>query len=397
MRILFLSPWFPFPPVNGSKIRIYHLLREISRRHEVHLVSFTRSGEVTDSDGLADICSSIETVKFNEFNPQQYKSWLGFLSLSPRSVQATYSQPMHDLVKRRVKELQPDVLVASELDTARYAVGIPGGARLFEDVELGQLRSIAQLGMTFPLRLRSQISWFKSTFYVRRLLRNFGACTVVSEIERQIVSTIAVGYNHIYLIPNGVDVAAFKPGLVEPQPGRLIYNGSLTFNANQDAVRYFLNEIFSMVIAQSSQAHLVVTGSTQGVDLEALPGRERTTFTGFLPDIRPAVASAWACIIPLRIGGGTRLKILEAMALGTPVVSTSKGAEGLEVTPGKDILIADTPTEFASQVIRLFDNLELRASLVSNARRLVEERYSWEYLGQRFEQVLESLVIPEKR
>jgi glycosyltransferase involved in cell wall biosynthesis len=393
MRILFLSPWFPYPSVNGSKIRIYHLLRELSRQHEVHLVSFTRPGEVVERSGLEGICASIETVAWREFNPRGVKAWLGLLSLAPRSVLDTYSRSMRSLVLRRARELQPEVLVASELDTAPYAAAIEGRVvRIFDDLEVGLIRTLSQQAGSPLGRLRGRLSWLKARWYVRRLLRHFDACTVVSAPEQKILSQVAVGYNRVYQVPNGVDVRWLQPGLAEAQPGALIYTGSLTFRANYDAVRYFLNEIYPLIQAQSPQVSLKVTGSVEGVDLSSLPAREGVTFTGFLPDIRPVVASAWACVTPLRMGGGTRLKILEAMALGTPVISTTLGAEGLQVTPGEDILVADTPQAFADQVVRLLGDSDLRTHLSRNGRRLVENHYSWEYLGMCFEQMLQSVI-----
>jgi glycosyltransferase involved in cell wall biosynthesis len=126
--------------------------------------------------------------------------------------------------------------------------------------------------------------------------------------------------------------------------------------------------------------------------VDRLPLSEGVILTGYLNDIRPCVAQSWACVVPLRVGGGTRLKILEAMALGTPVVSTSKGAEGLEATHGDDILIADMPAEFADAVLRLLDDKALRARLAANGRRLVESRYGWEVIGEKLDQLLRKVV-----
>jgi glycosyltransferase involved in cell wall biosynthesis len=137
---------------------------------------------------------------------------------------------------------------------------------------------------------------------------------------------------------------------------------------------------------------LHITGSTQGVDVESLPMDAHVILTGYLPDIRSVVASAWICVVPLRVGGGTRLKILEAMALGTPVVATSKGAEGLDVTPDKNILIADEPDEFAAKTLRLLREQDLRNRLADNGRRLVEEKYGWSAIGQAFLRIVENVA-----
>ena len=156
-----------------------------------------------------------------------------------------------------------------------------------------------------------------------------------------------------------------------------------------DAVRFFLDEIFPTVRSARHDTSLVVTGSTGSIDLSSMIGGGGVTFTGRVPDIARLVAHSAACVVPLRTGGGTRLKILEAMAVGTPVVSTTKGAEGLAVTHGENILIADSPDGFAKQTLRLMDDFVLRARLAANARRLVEKLYTWEHIGDQFEEVLD--------
>jgi glycosyltransferase involved in cell wall biosynthesis len=189
-----------------------------------------------------------------------------------------------------------------------------------------------------------------------------------------------------------VDCDHNRPGLAQPRPDSLVYNGALTYSANYDAMRWFLAHVFPRVKQAVPGVTLAITGSTAGVDTAGLALDDTVTLTGYVDDIRCPVAEASACVVPILQGGGTRLKILEAMALGTPVVSTSKGAEGLDVTPGHDILIADEPTEFASQVTRLLSDAALREQVASNARHLVEQRYDWQQIGRRFVGLVEAAV-----
>jgi glycosyltransferase involved in cell wall biosynthesis len=142
----------------------------------------------------------------------------------------------------------------------------------------------------------------------------------------------------------------------------------------------------------TNTVHLKITGRSNGVVLNELSLSDGVEFTGYLDDIRPTVGSSWVCVVPLREGGGTRLKILEAMALGTPVVSTSKGAEGLEVTHGENILVADDPAEFARHTLAVLKDQQLRSRLSANARRLVETKYDWNMSGAKFEALLSELV-----
>jgi glycosyltransferase involved in cell wall biosynthesis len=157
-------------------------------------------------------------------------------------------------------------------------------------------------------------------------------------------------------------------------------------------MRYFLREIYPLIRDQHNEVSLTITGSTKGVDLTTLMLDESVSLSGYVDDIRPLVAGSAVCVVPLRIGGGTRLKLLESMALGTPVVSTSKGAEGLDVVNGEHLLIADTPADFATCTLRLLCDTRLRRRLAINARQLVEEKYDWKQIGQRFVDLVEDVA-----
>jgi len=389
VKILFLSPWFPAPAVNGSKIRIYHLLRTLAGQHDIHLISFIRPGELVDIPATESLCSQVETVPYHEFQPGSWRARLGFFSSTPRSVIDTFSNDMKNIVQ--AKESWPDVVVASQIVTARYASSIHTAARIFEEVELSSGRD-AWINTSGFQRFRRRLTWEKTRLYMRRLLPKFNALTTVSMVEQDILGQVAPGCARVEMVPNGIDIVANSPDWGKPVPNRLVYSGALTYSANYDAVQYFLETILPLIRQHNPQAHLQVTGTTQGIKIDDLPLDESVNLIGFVEDIRPVVAGAWVCVVPLRQGGGTRIKILEAMALGTPVVATSKGAEGLDVTHNENILIADHPGEFALHVVRLLNDSELRARLVMNARRLVVQRYSWDQIGKEFCDLVESVA-----
>jgi glycosyltransferase involved in cell wall biosynthesis len=237
-------------------------------------------------------------------------------------------------------------------------------------------------------RLRYKLMWWKQANYVREVLSECSGCTVVSERERDLILEICPDFPALVVVPNGVDLETNTGDFGPPRPDTLIYNGALTYDANFDAIEFFLRDVFPLVKDRRPNVSLRITGRYDGVPVERLPLGNGAELTGYLDDIRPAVAQSCACVVPLRAGGGTRLKILEAMALGTPVVSTFKGAEGLQVTPGKDILISDDPGDFAQAVVRLLGDEDLRCKLSAAGRRLVEEKYSWETCVRRLEQLL---------
>jgi glycosyltransferase involved in cell wall biosynthesis len=222
--------------------------------------------------------------------------------------------------------------------------------------------------------------------YLAHLMQYFRACTVVSEKERQILrQAISDGVN-IVVIPNCVDLDNYHDITETPQPETLIFTGSLTYQPNYDAMCWFLQEVFPQVRKQCPGAQLFITGDHAGLPLPQVGG---VTLTGLLPDVRPYIARAWCSVVPLLTGGGTRLKILEAMALNTPVITTSKGAEGLEIESGKHVLVADVAQAFAENIVQLFARPDLRQQLVSEAGQLVQTRYNCKIVMGRYLSMVE--------
>jgi glycosyltransferase involved in cell wall biosynthesis len=393
MNVLFLSRWFPYPPDNGSKIRAFNLIRRLSSHHEIDLISFT--SEMVSAERLAVMrryCQRVDVALYKPFQPNRLKARLGFFSWQPRSVIDTHSLEVQRLVEEAGRRCSFDVVIASEIDMAPYALALPSTPKVLEELELTKIhdRFIEQ---RHPLKkLRSGLTWWKLSRYMADLLRAFDGCTVVSEQEREQVLQVSPGCCPVAVVPNGVDVACDAMDFGPPEADTLVYSGALTYGVNFDAVDFFLREVFPLIQAKRPAVRLSVTGKLAGVSIDRLPANDGLVLTGYLDDVRPTVAQSWACVVPLRVGGGTRLKILEALALGTPVVSTSLGAEGLEVTPGVDILIADEPTEFADATLRLLEDPALRAQLAANGRRLVRRRYDWDQIGEQLDRFLHQVA-----
>ncbi|MGQ9626030.1 MAG: glycosyltransferase family 4 protein [Anaerolineae bacterium] len=398
MRILFISGWFPYPPDNGSKIRAFNLIKGLSRRHEITLLSFVQ--EPVSREHIAKMekyCQSVHAVPYIEFEPKRLRALLGFLSSQPRSVFDTYNPQMEEIVKEADRRNSFDVILASQLRSAPYALLLEHTPRIFEEVELSVIQEQFANQRNLLHKARFGLTWWKLARFLRKLLREFDGCTVVSKHEQDNVLKVVPGYSPIAIVPNGVDMDFYTGDFGPPETDTLVFTGVLTYSANLDALDFFLDKIFPLVKVKRPKVKLRITGRTDGVPIESLNLSDGVVFTGYLDDIRPCVAQSWVCVVPLRIGGGTRLKILEAMALGTPVVSTSKGAEGLEVTHGENILIVDTPAEFADAVLRLLGDKDLRAKLAENGRRLVREKYNWEHIGQNLERLLQEVVNRRKK
>lgn len=400
MRVLFLSTWFPYPPDNGSKLRAYYLMRAMSREHQVSLVAFQPEPTTGTGATTPHLPANVQVwdVPADPFRYVKLPSLAKYLSPIPLAVWP--SAEMRRTVADVVAGTAWDVVIALETPAAQYAQIPKKPVRIFDIDNPFSLMAAERLRAPIGTvgRLKARISLYKTRRYEASHARRFDACMTVSPLEADYIRKLTRGTDcRVELVPNGVDCERNQPGLVQPHPDALVYNGSLTYSANYDAMQWFLAAIYPLIKAQAPDVTLSITGSTQKVDPAGLALDKSVTLTGYVDDIRLPVAGAAVCVVPIRQGGGTRLKILEAMALGTPVVATRKGAEGLEVVDGEHLLLADDPVTFAAATLSLIQNPELRARLAANARRLVAARYDWAQIGLNFVDVVEEVVVARAR
>lgn len=379
MKLLVLSTWWPYPLDNGSRVRAFHLIRDLARRHDVTLVSFglAQGREVTAP--LEAFCARVEVVPPVLVGAAGL-GVRGLLSPTPRH----FVQTDNRMMRARVAELATthDAAVAMQIDVARYLAELRSLPRLFDEVEVTVPREQFSRAASLKAKARHGLTWWKFRGYVKSLVTSVERATVVSALEREALAAMGCDANRVDVVPNGVEVTPLPaPG---PRARRIIYPGAVTFSANLDAVRFFVHEIFPLIRRDHPDVEFWVTGATDGVAIEdlRLPG---VVFTGRLPSVDEAIIGSAAVVVPLRVGGGTRLKILQAMALGTPLVSTRKGAEGLDVDPGRHLLIADEPQPFAAAVHRLLTDQNLGGALRAEAWGLVRAKYDWGVVGAQLE------------
>ncbi|MFN2195196.1 MAG: glycosyltransferase [Anaerolineales bacterium] len=376
MKVLFLSRWYPYPPSNGSKLRIYNLIRGLANQHQVTLISFTDPGEgPPDRSGLQPFCQQIYTVPWKTFNPTETASKLGFFNLTPRMVQETYSSDIERLIQEELTRQRYDAVVASQFDMAMYASLFGNVPALYEEAELGTYYDQYTRAASPGARLRYWLTWWKHKRYLRLLLGAYAACTVVSADEQRMLQRVYPDYEEITILPNCVDVPAYEAVSGKPEANTMVFTGSFNYQPNYEAMYWFTDQVMPKVTAEIPSARVRITGDHAG---QHLPNSNQVELLGFVDDIKPVVADAWISLAPIHQGGGTRLKILEAMALHTPVISTTKGAEGLDARHGEHLLIADTPEAFSQACVRLLKDRKLRDELAHNAFALVKTRYNWQ-------------------
>jgi len=390
MKILFLSRWFPYPANNGSKLRIYNLLRGLSTRHEVVLLSFTEDEQTNvNVPELQEICAEVVAVPHKPFTPKSKQALLGFFNPYPRSVLDKFSQEMADRIQEIMQRETIDLVVASQVDMAGYGAYFPGTPAIFEEIEVGVLYEQYAQAETLALRSRYWLTWQKHRAYLRHLMHYFQAATVVSDRERVLLREQVFGNAHrLDVISNGVSFSDYDDVIADVKPNTMIYTGSFSFRPNYEAMVWFLGKVFPLVLAEVPDARVIITGKHGN---RPLPMTQNVTLTGFVDDIRPFVKSSTLSLAPIWTGGGTRLKILEAMAMGTPVVATSKGAEGLDIIPGKHMMIADAPELFAQAVVKILQDSAQRELLAQNAKKLFLNQYDWQVIMPEFLQLVDQI------
>jgi polysaccharide biosynthesis protein PslH len=390
MRILFLSRWYPYPPNNGSKLRINNLLDNLLQHHEVQLISFF--DPLDNGKGQLDSPPSqlnVEMIPYKILHRDLLQDKLDLFHSTPRDYLNAYSLEMKNCIEHSLRRKSFDLIVASQIDTAAYVQSFAGYPALFEEVEVGFMHDQFANASTPSRRIRYKLTWMKYRRYLEKLLHQFRAGTVVSEEERTLLQRAVPDFKSVSVIPNCVNLEDYSRISEQPEPGKIVFTGSFSFYPNYEAIQWFLNDVFPRIVERVPEAKLYISGDHRNYPL---PGAYNIVLTGFIENVHSLVASSWVSIAPIMRGGGTRLKILEAMALRTPVVATSKGAEGLDVSDGEHLLIADEPDKFADMVIRLLLDPGLRRRLSENAYQLIEEKYNWAVVMPKFLDLLDHVV-----
>ncbi|MDA8156888.1 MAG: glycosyltransferase [Actinomycetota bacterium] len=400
MNILLISQDFPYPPVSGDRIRNYNLIKVLSRRHRIHLISF--EGHCQQEEHVAEMkkfCASVKTVPLEKCN--RFQRILRFartvLSGQPQhNCFWVFQKAMADAITQAIKGNQFDIIQIEHSHMAPYVRNIPAGGKLkkvltLHNIGFVQYRRIFQFEKKLRMKARFLHSWLTSRRWEPAYSMNFDKCVTMSEIDKRILHSANPGLD-IDVVPNGVDLGFYK--MVPAKPGRnsILFVGILDYAPNADAVLYFSKEIFPRIAAQNPGMDFYVIGRNPTQQIRQLAGNPGIKVVCHAADLRPYYERCFAAVVPLRSGGGTRLKILEAMAMGMPVVTTSVGCEGIDVTDGENILIADSPGEFASNVIKIFSDRNRQVMIGAAARRLVEARYSWEKIGGHLENIYSGLL-----
>lgn len=375
----------PLPADTGGKIRTLNILKQLAVEFKVHLVCF--SFEANDKDYVCElegIGVNVTLVPMTETSFLQKINWLMFHGL-PISMVKYHTRSMEQAIQDLIKAKKFDAVHVDHLHMAHYLTCFRKMPCMLDEhnIEYKILQRCAQVEKSWPKRVAYQEQSRKMNAFESRMAEQFSCVFTCSTDDRILLNKITNGQVPIYVVPNGVDTKFFQPTSGVEMEDALVFTGSMDWLPNDDAITYFCQEILPLIWQRAPHIRLYVVGKSPSVAVKELAAKDkRVIVTGRVDDVRPFIVKSKLFVVPLRVGGGTRLKILEAMAMGKAVVSTSIGAEGIMYTANENISIADTPGDFAQKVVETINNPVLIKTLGNSGRGLVLEQYDWDVVGR---------------
>lgn len=381
MKVLLLTQVLPYPPDSGPKVKTWNVLRFLAQEHDITLVSFVRGDQRHDVAHLERYCDSVHTVPMGR--GMLYDGAAAAHSLVsglPWMMVRDDRAAMRRLIDGLTTETSFDVVHADQLNMAQYALRGKGALRVLDAHNPLWLlyRRLAQQMNAGPRRWILERDWRLLKKYEGRMVREFDAVLAVSEEDQTALIEAAGVERPISVIPIAVDTDEMSPVKRRSDAHHLLHLGTMYWPPNIDGVNWFIREVLPLIRRRRPDVVLDIVGSRPPDHLVRL-GQEDDGIQvpGYVDDPTPYLEQAAAFLVPLRAGGGMRVKILNALAQGLPIVSTTLGAEGIDVRHGENILLADTPHEFAAAVQSLMDDAALAERLGTAGRRLAEARYDY--------------------
>lgn len=401
MKILWVKAGKLLPVDTGGKIRSFGILRHLARHHEVTVLSYYGGKRDTEYESAIAAqlpgARTIHTAAPESTLAQSFDYILRLPSSAPYAVKKFTDPTVREEVAGRLNNSRLDVAVCDFLSASlNFPEQSATPVVLFQhNVETMLWRRMATTEKNSLRKLSYSIEARKMEAYETHALRRFPHIIAVSEHDRNEMLSLSPGCQ-ITVVPTGVNTEQYPPvPSVSGDPLRIVFTGSMDWEPNIDAVEYFCAEIWPQILASFPKARFQIVGRSPHPRVQRLVSSS-VEVTGTVPSVGDYLRWATVVIVPLRIGGGTRLKIFEAMAMAKALVSTSIGAEGLEVTNGRDVLIADDAQSFAASILRLLRDPELRRKYEQNAAELAA-RFDWSRIAQRFADVLNQVVTNSGR
>ncbi len=392
--LLFLTQRIPYPPVKGEKIRVLQILQHLRKSHAIHLGCLVDDPhDVQHIETVKDMCASAHFAQIDRAYAK-IGSLCGLLTGEALSVVFYRDRGLANWVGQIMREIQPKIIVVCSSNMAPYILDLRKGGSAtclvdLIDVDSEKWRAYADTS-AFPMNWVYRREWRKVAALEGRIVRECDWSTFVSDEEAALFRGLHPQYpEKIRAISNGVDLDYFDPARNFEAPYALgdanfVFTGTMDYPPNVDAVVWFARQILPLIRKTMPGARFHIVGASPAPQVSALAALPGVTVTGRVPDVRPYVAHAAACVAPMRIARGIQNKVLEAMAMGRPVVVTSDALEGIGATPGTELLLANSAAEFASACLSAAQS----SGLGQAARQRVVRDYAWPELLVKFDGLL---------
>jgi polysaccharide biosynthesis protein PslH len=399
VKLLFVTPYLPSPPRSGGSARLHGLLTNLARTHDVTILSFVDPADDYEPwlEATREYCDEVVVVENDLFGITGRRKRLAQL----RSLASTRSYERFVYHRPEMQQALDDLTGTREFDiiTAEFSLmgyyTFPESIPLLVDehnIEYDILRRTFRIERGFQRKVYNYANYRKLLIEERAIWRRASGISLTSQRDERVLRRY-MPEACTAVVPNGVDTTRFTPRSESFDAGSLVFFGAISYYPNTDGLIYFRNDILPLLRERFPEVRLTVVGPAPPPDIATwVDSDELITVSGFVDDVRPYLAQANVVIVPLRIGGGTRLKILEAMSMGKAVVSTRIGAEGIDVSDGQDILLADSPRDFAERVGFLIANPDRAEAIGTAARELMVRRYDWRASVARLEQLFERVM-----
>lgn len=398
LNVLFFSQRFPFPMDTGGKIRTGKILEQLKDIFDITLVSNVESPKDDKYlDQVKSLCADFHPVPWKEATKRTFKFYIrlfrSLFSRYPFTVINDYSAEIEAVLLRLTNEKRFDLLICDFLQPSLNFKRLNGVPTLLFEHNVESV--IARRHFETSRNPIAKIFWWlqcrRMERYEKEACRKFTGTVTVSENDKS--SLVEFGIENVFAIPTGVDTDYFAPREDRVNNNSLVFTGSMDWLPNEDAIQFFVRDILPRVKQKVSDITLTVVGRNPSRHfLNEIKRHPEVTVTGRVDDVRPYMSSHALYIIPLRIGGGTRIKAYEAMAMGRAVISTRVGVEGLPVRHGEELIIADGPEQFASSIVQLLGDAVARAKIERNARSLVQHHFGWKTVADSFADVCSRVV-----
>ena len=399
MKILFLTQVLPYPLDSGPKIRAYYVLRQLAAEHQITLVSFVRTQKETkNAEHLRPYCKSIHLLPMVRSRSRDAWHMAGSLfSGRPFVIQRDRSASMRKSLKIFTSEDSYDVIHADQLNMAQYALGCQARSRILDahNAVWTVVHRLCQSTSWGLRRLLLELEWRKMRRYEGEVCSRFDRIVAVTEEDRYALASITEDTPDMHVIPIAVDTAALRKVQYDGESQRIVSVGTMFWPPNVEGMLWFVKAVYPLIKRALPEATLDIIGARPVPEIRELSQPDKgIRVLGYVEDVLPYLRQSAVFVVPLRAGGGMRVKILDTWARGIPIVSTSNGCEGIAgAAHEENILVADQPAEFADQVVRVMRDRNLAHRLVHNGRYTVETSYDWRSLYNDYTRLYHELEL----